>query len=82
MDGKNGISGFDLHLQTLIDEQVESEFFFSLKMLVPNDHVVLTLDRMAAQLKLHRQAPFINRFEQSRTFILMDFNRSANTILP
>ena len=78
---KDRFNGFDLHEQALIDEQIESEQFFSLELFVPNHYPILALDRMPSQFKLHRQAPFVNRFEQSRTFILMDFNRSANRVV-
>jgi hypothetical protein len=43
MDWVNRITGFDFHKQALIDEQVEAEWFFSLELLVPNNHTVLTL---------------------------------------
>ena len=48
MDGMDRITGFDLHEQALIDQQVEFERFFSLELLVPNHHIVLALDRMAS----------------------------------
>jgi len=48
MDGVNRVTGFDLHKQAFIDEQVESEWFFSLELLVPNNHAVLTLHTMAS----------------------------------
>ena len=35
-------------LQWFIDEQVESEWFFSLELLVPNNHTILMLDGMAS----------------------------------
>jgi len=44
MDRLNRFNGFDLHEQALIDEQIESEQFFSLELLVPNNHTVLALD--------------------------------------
>ncbi len=45
MDGMDGFNGFHLNKQALVDQQVESEQFFALKLLIPNDYTVLILDR-------------------------------------
>ena len=78
MDWVNGFNGLDFNKQSFVDQQIESEFFFALKLLVPNNHIVLVLDRMVSQTEFHRQAPFVNQFKQSRPFILVHFNRSPD----
>jgi hypothetical protein len=47
MDWENRLTGFGLHEQASIDQQVEFEMFFSLEVLVPDHHIVLTRDGMA-----------------------------------
>jgi hypothetical protein len=44
-------------------------------MLVPDDHDVLFYDNMTSQLELHRQTPFVDRFQQSRSFVFVHFDR-------
>ena len=40
MDVMNRLTGFDLHEQTLVGQQVEFEMFFSLEVLVPEKCVL------------------------------------------
>jgi hypothetical protein len=47
MDWMNRLTGFDLHEQAFVDQQVEFEMFFSLEVLVPDHHFVLAPNRMA-----------------------------------
>jgi len=73
--------GLDLDKQAAIDQQIEPQRILTLKVLVPNHYLVLILDPMASQFELHRQTPFINRFQQSWSFVLVYFNGSADHVV-
>jgi hypothetical protein len=75
------VDGLDFHEEALIDQQIELERVLALELLVPDGDDVLTPDDMASQLEFHRQAPLINRFQQSRPLILVHFDRGPDHVV-
>jgi len=78
VDGDDALDGFHLDQEASLDEKVVSEFLLFGKAFIRNDYSSLRFTGETAELKFLRQAPFINRFDQSRSLVAMDFNRRSD----
>ncbi len=81
MDRKHRFNRFDFNEQATIDQQVEAESDGPLELFVANDHIGLVFDLKTTNFELHRQTPFVDRFEKARSFVLVHFNGTANHIV-
>lgn len=69
---------FDEH--ATFDQEVEAKHAFAHEAFVEDRNGALGLDRKAPQRQFTGEAPFINRFEQSRPLVLMNFNRRGDDL--
>ena len=81
MDWDHRFNRFDLQEQAPVHQQVEFESDGPLELFVSNDDVGLVFDLVTSKPELHRQTPFINRFEQARSFVLVHFDGGADTVV-
>ena len=81
VNGMNFLDGLCFNEKAGIHERVKLQWFLSLEILISNDHRFLGGHVVATQFQLFAEAPEVNRFEQSRPFVLVNFNRRTNNIM-
>lgn len=62
-NGQHFFNGSYLDQQTIVELQVQSKRFLTLKWFVPNRDYVLILDSIPSQWEFDRQASFVDRFK-------------------
>ena len=77
----NCLDGSCFDKQAIVNQQIEAERHLSVKLLVPDDHLVLNLHLAAPQLKFHRETPLVDRLKQSRPFVPVDLNRRTDDVM-
>lgn len=78
VDRENGLHRFGFNQNTLINQQIEAEWFFTSKAFVRDGDLLLGNGRQTSQFKFFGETPFVNRFHQPRPLVAMDLNRCAD----